>query len=115
MRARAEASPNSSHATVWDGVRRILDDALTNPLFAFARDNGAREGQHDFGNIFRMKVGRHRIFYIASSALRRATVLFIGHRKAGDKNDAYADLSRRLRTNEFDEVFRELTVKKPNG
>jgi|HubBroStandDraft_2_1064218.scaffolds.fasta_scaffold469942_2 mRNA-degrading endonuclease RelE of RelBE toxin-antitoxin system len=115
MKARSAASPGSSNATVWNGVRRILQDALTNPVIAFARDHGCREGQHDFGNVFRFKVGRYRIFYIGSSTLQRLIVLFIGYRKDGDKHDAYAELSRRLKSTEFDDVFKELGVKKPKG
>ncbi len=115
MRARAASSPSSAHATVWNGIRRILEDALTNPAIAFKRDNGCREGQHDFGNVFRLKVGRHRIFYIGSTTLRRITVLFIGYRKEGDARDAYAELSRRLKSSEFDLLFKELGVKKPKG
>jgi mRNA-degrading endonuclease RelE of RelBE toxin-antitoxin system len=101
MRARAQASPDSAHAAVWKGMRRILDTALTEPTIAFAPNNAARQGHHDFGGIFRLKVGRSRIFYVGSKAAQRVTVLFVGFRKDGDANDAYAELSRRVKSGEF--------------
>jgi mRNA-degrading endonuclease RelE of RelBE toxin-antitoxin system len=115
MKARADAAPGSAEEAVYKGMRKILDELLSHEERALDRSNGCRLGNHDFGNVFRQKLGRYRIFYIVSKAHQQSTVLFIGYRKEGDKNDAYAELSRRLQTDEFDPQFAELSVKKPKG
>ena len=66
-------------------------------------------------NIFRIKKGRLRICWIASSKLRKIYVLFISEtmRKAGDANDPYRIFEKILMSGELDEFFAKLGVKKP--
>lgn len=72
---------------------------------------GNKNGENLTG-IFRSKQGRMRFLYIGKHGAW-TTLLMIGRRKAGDKSDAYRELAKRLRTTEWDEVFRELGLKKP--
>jgi mRNA-degrading endonuclease RelE of RelBE toxin-antitoxin system len=69
----------------------------------------------DLSNIFRLKKGRLRICWIASSKMRRVCVLFISEtlRKAGDANDPYRVFAKMVMSGELDEFFAELGVRKP--
>ncbi|MFO0682261.1 MAG: hypothetical protein U0234_09435 [Sandaracinus sp.] len=66
------------------------------------------------GVVWRVKQGRLRIFYAFNKANPVAILLFIGNRKEGDKNDAYAVLDRRVRNGDFDAQFAELGLARPN-
>jgi hypothetical protein len=85
----------------------IPGHALDNQ-FALGQRSGVR-----LAGIYRTKVGRLRIFWIASSAKQRAIVLFIGYRKEGGKKDAYTEFIRRLQAGEFDHYFGELKQQNP--
>jgi len=60
-----------------------------------------------------VKIGRLRVFFIASEPTKRAIVLCLGYRKAGDKNDAYEEVRRLIRRGSFDPQFAELGITKP--
>jgi hypothetical protein len=66
-------------------------------------------------NIFRVKKGRLRIYYAASSKNPKVVVLFISQtlRKAGDINDPYSIFTRLVMTGRFDQVFAQLNVRIP--
>lgn len=66
-------------------------------------------------NIFRMKKGRLRICWLASSQKREVTVLFISEtlRKEGDVRDPYKVFTDLVMSGRFDEVFDRLGVKRP--
>ncbi len=111
MQTAAEQNPQGAQAVVWRQVDRILGKVLTTDD-ALERTHGLRP---PLSNVFRIKFGRARIFYIASSKTQRLVVLFIGYRKRGDKNDAYEDFTRQLKRGSWDHWFKELGVTKPAG
>lgn len=116
LKAKAEAKPESADATLWRGVKRVLGVILPDPEHALAPEHALKKKpKQDFRGIYRCKFGRYRVFWIASRKVEKVVVLFIGYRKAGDKGDAYADLSRLLRGEAFDAAFEELGVSKPRG
>lgn len=93
---------------------RMVDDAIDNiiPHDPFSTSN-ALAGP--LSNIFRVKKGRLRIYYAASSKLRKIVVLYISRtlRKAGDVNDPYSIFTRLVMTGRFNEVFSRLGVRIP--
>jgi len=116
IRAKGEAHPRTAHAMFWDALRRVLELVLADKGHALAARTQLGNKAQDFRGIRRIKFGgRSRLIYIASSAKQAVIVLFIGYRKEGDKNDVYAELSRRLHGDEFDTLFGELGIKKPKG
>lgn len=93
---------------------RMVDDAIDNiiPHEPFAVQK-ALSGP--LSNIFRVKKGRLRIYYAASSKEEKIVVLFISQtlRKAGDINDPYSIFTRLVMTGRFDQVFAQLNVRIP--
>jgi toxin YhaV len=67
-------------------------------------------------NIFRIKKGRYRICWVASSEHRMIFILFISEsvRKQGDANDPYRVFTKMVMTGEFDSVFDQLGIRRPN-
>ena len=67
-------------------------------------------------NIFRIKKGRYRICWIASSEHRIIFILFISEslRKEGDANDPYRVFTKMVMTGEFDSIFDQLGIRKPS-
>jgi mRNA-degrading endonuclease RelE of RelBE toxin-antitoxin system len=68
-------------------------------------------------NIFRLRKGRLRILWIASSAMRRICILFISEtvRKEGDPNDPYEIFQGQLESGVFDEALGHVRVKRTNA
>jgi mRNA-degrading endonuclease RelE of RelBE toxin-antitoxin system len=68
-------------------------------------------------NIYRLRKGRLRICWIASSQMRRICILFIAQtlRKEGDANDPYVIFQNLLESGQFDEVMQKLRVKMPHN
>jgi mRNA-degrading endonuclease RelE of RelBE toxin-antitoxin system len=66
-------------------------------------------------NLFRLKKGRHRICWIASSEHRTIFIIFISEtlRKEGDANDPYRILTKMVMTGELDPIFKKLGIRKP--
>lgn len=110
LKARAAAAPQSKHAALWSQLKKILTEVL--PVEALAFGQRTPLGK-DLRRIRRQKLGRLRIFYLASREHQRVIVLFIGYRKAGDKHDAYTEFDRHLKGGEFDDHFIELGIEKP--
>jgi len=69
----------------------------------------------NLANIFRIKKGRHRICWIASTQHRVIFILFISEslRKDGDANDPYRVFAKMVMTGEFDSMFDQLGITKP--
>ena len=69
----------------------------------------------DLSNIFRLRKGRIRICWIASSKVRRVCVLFIAEtlRKEGDVNDPYAIFQNLLESGAFDDWIKKYGVRIP--
>jgi len=115
MHADAEAciaSGDTTNAKVT--ALRMVDDAIDNiiPHDPFSTTN-ALAGP--LSNIFRVKKGRLRIYYAASSKQRKIVILYISQtlRKAGDVNDPYSIFTRLVMTGRFNEVFSRLGVRIP--
>ena len=66
-------------------------------------------------NIFRLKKGRHRICWVASTEHRLIMIIFISEtlRKDGDTNDPYRILTKMVMTGELDPIFDRLGIRKP--
>lgn len=113
MKAAAEKHPDSAHGATYRSVKRMIEQVIGDARLAFMKQHMLSQG---LAGVFRVKTGeksRLRIYYIASSKLRRATVLFIGYRKAGYKGDAYEEIAKLIRQGIFDVQFAELSVAKP--
>ena len=119
LKKRSEKKPWGAHATIYNALKRDIAEILAVPDHAFARSSHLRKlPQTDFRGVYRVKVGeRGRLFYIGDPQTKRIIVLYFADtRKAGDKKrDAYAELSRLIRSNEFDLLFKELGIEKPRG
>jgi hypothetical protein len=61
--------------------------------------------------VLRVKLGRHRIFYLCNR--HRTIILFIGWREDGAVEDAYEAAAKRIRAGRFDAAFRELNLELP--
>jgi Toxin with endonuclease activity, of toxin-antitoxin system len=100
----------SAHCTAFRMVREAIKDVIPqSPVekkFALAGD---------LSNIFRIKKGRMRICWVASSRLRKICVLFISEslRKEGDVNDPYVVFASLVMSGQFNTIFSELGVKIP--
>jgi mRNA-degrading endonuclease RelE of RelBE toxin-antitoxin system len=106
-------SGDTSHPKV--KLLRLVDDCLDNiiPQDPFNRNRALRGA---LSNIFRVKKGRLRICYTASSGKLRIVVLYISQtlRKEGDKNDPYAIFTSMVMSGEYDHIFERLGVRKPS-
>ncbi len=93
---------------------RIVDECL-NKIIPHNPYSPDRALSGDLSNIFRVKKGRVRICYIASSIRYEIYILYISEslRKAGDKHDPYVVFSGLLASGQFDELFDLLGVKRP--
>ncbi len=78
------------HANSKVTLFRMIDDAITK-LIPHDPLDPQRALSGPLANIFRLKKGRFRICYIASSEQRRIVVLYISEtlRKSGDMADPY--------------------------
>ncbi|QNI30717.1 type II toxin-antitoxin system YhaV family toxin [Alloacidobacterium dinghuense] len=106
----AEAAGNyvSANCTTFnmvkDAVKRIIPNDPLNKKYAL---------RGDLSNIFRLRKGRLRVCWIASSKLRRVCILFIAEtlRKEGDANDPYAIFQSLLQSGLFDKAISEYGVR----
>jgi mRNA-degrading endonuclease RelE of RelBE toxin-antitoxin system len=93
---------------------RMVDDAIDNiiPHDPFSVRNSL---SGPLANIFRVKKGRLRIYYAASSKDKKIVILYISQtlRKSGDVNDPYSIFTRMVMTGRFDQVFANLGVRIP--
>lgn len=100
----------SAHCTTFNMVSEAIKKIIPNdPL----DKRYALSGK--LSNIFRLRKGRLRICWIASSKFRRICILFISEtlRKEGDLNDPYAVFQGLLESGHFDEALEELNVRMP--
>ncbi|MGA7110097.1 MAG: type II toxin-antitoxin system YhaV family toxin [Terracidiphilus sp.] len=91
---------------VQDAIKRIIP---SDPL------NKGHALRGDLSNIFRLRKGRLRICWIASSQMRRVCILFISEslRKEGDANDPYAIFKSLLDSGMFDTMIKSYGVRIP--
>ena len=102
----------SAHTTTFNMVHEAIKMIISNdPL----NKRYALRGK--LSNIFRLRKGRLRICWIASSQMRRICILFIAQtlRKEGDSNDPYVIFQNLLESGQFDEVMQKLRVKMPHN
>jgi mRNA-degrading endonuclease RelE of RelBE toxin-antitoxin system len=108
--AEQRADYTSAHITTFemvkDAVKRIIPSDPLNRKYAL-------RGQ--LSNIFRLKKGRMRICWIASSKMRRVCILFVSEtlRKEGDANDPYVILQNIVDSGTFDAIFTQFGVRMP--
>jgi mRNA-degrading endonuclease RelE of RelBE toxin-antitoxin system len=108
--AEANGHPESAHCTTFDMVREAIKTVIPNdPL----NKRYALRGK--LSNVFRLRKGRLRICWIASSKVRRICILFIAQtlRKEGDSTDPYIIFQNLLESGLFDEAMRNLDVRTP--
>ena len=98
----------NNHCTTFNMVREAIKRTIANdPL------NKKFALRGELSNIFRIRKGRIRICWIASSKLRRVLILFIAEtlRKEGDANDPYVISQNMMDAGKFDELFRQFGVR----
>jgi mRNA-degrading endonuclease RelE of RelBE toxin-antitoxin system len=107
--AKDSGLSDSLHCTtfqmVQEAVKTIIPHDPINKRYAL---------RGHLSNIFRLRKGRLRILWIASSAMRRICILFISEtlRKDGDANDPYEVFERQLEAGFFDQALQQLGVKR---
>jgi hypothetical protein len=89
---------------VRDAVRRVIPSDPLNKKCAL---------RGDLSNIFRLKKGRMRICWIASSKMRRVCIMFISEtlRKEGAANDPYVILQNLVDSGKFDAIFSQFGMR----
>jgi len=108
--AEAAGDYASAHCTTFHMVRDAITRIIpTDPL------NKSYALRGDLANIFRLRKGRLRICWIASSEMRRVCILFISEnlRKEGDANDPYEVFKSLLDSGLFDGMIRRYGVRIP--
>jgi mRNA-degrading endonuclease RelE of RelBE toxin-antitoxin system len=100
----------SAHCTMFNMVREAVHTIIPNDPI-----NKKYALRGDLSNIFRLRKGRLRICWIASSQIRRVCILFISEtlRKEGDVNDPYAIFQSLLESGLFDETINKYHVRIP--
>jgi mRNA-degrading endonuclease RelE of RelBE toxin-antitoxin system len=101
------ASPHiTKFEMVRDAIKRII------PAEPLSKKHALRG---ELSNLFRLKKGRMRICWIASSKLHRVCIMFISEtlRKAGDASDPYAILHNMVDSGTFDAIFTQFGVRMP--
>jgi mRNA-degrading endonuclease RelE of RelBE toxin-antitoxin system len=107
---QAKDDPTNAHVK----TLRMVDEALDALIPANPMDRKyALAG--NLSNIFRLRKGRMRIYWICSSVKRIISVLFISDtpRKEGDAFDPYQIFGQMVMSGQFNNIFAELGVKIP--
>jgi mRNA-degrading endonuclease RelE of RelBE toxin-antitoxin system len=104
---RAESAHATTFHMVQEAVKTIIPSDPLNKRYAL---------RGRLSNIFRLRKGRLRICWIASSQTRRICILFIAQtlRKDGDVNDPYVIFQNLLESGSFDEEMLKLNVRLPH-
>jgi mRNA-degrading endonuclease RelE of RelBE toxin-antitoxin system len=106
--AENQGNYSSTHITTFemikDAVKRIIPNDPINKSHAL---------RGDLSNLFRLRKGRLRICWIASSKIRRVCILFIAEslRKEGDANDPYVIFQNMIDSGTFDSLFADFGVR----
>ena len=83
-RANAEARPNSAHAAKWRALNKLLLEVVADEEHAFSPATAlGRRGPVNLSGVRRAKLGRERVFFLASRQKQLAIVLMLGFRKEG--------------------------------
>src|SRR5262249_37567453 len=99
---------SNSHCTTFRMVREAIREII--PKDPFAKQHALRG---EFANMFRLRKGRGRIIWIASSRIRKICIMMISEtmRKEGDMHDPYVILSGLVAAGKFDEIFKRYGVR----
>jgi mRNA-degrading endonuclease RelE of RelBE toxin-antitoxin system len=108
----AEHAPGTQLTGLYNAVLEIIEKVIGESDLALLPKNHLRP---PLSPVLRIKKGRFRLFYIASTERQAATVLFLGQRKEGDKRDAYIEFTRHLKRGAFDRQFAELGLNPPKA
>jgi mRNA-degrading endonuclease RelE of RelBE toxin-antitoxin system len=106
--AESQGNYSSTHVTTFemirDAVKRVIPNDPINKKHAL---------RGDLSNIFRLRKGRLRICWIASSKMGRVCILFISEtlRKEGDANDPYVILQTMVDSGTFDSLFADFGIR----
>lgn len=106
----AQGDTGNSKVTTFHMVEEALDRIIPHDPFATER---ALSGP--LSGLVRVKKGRIRICYAASSKLKKIVIIYIYDtpRKAGDIQDPYSILTRLVLSGKMDTVFQELGIRRP--
>lgn len=98
----------NSHCTTFKMVKDAIKTIIPNDPM-----NKKHALRGDLSNLFRLKKGRLRIIWIASSKLRRVCIMFISEtlRKEGDADDPYAILQNLVDAGTFDAIFKQFGIR----
>ena len=108
--AELKADYTNSNCTTFDMVKdvvkRIIPGDPINRKYAL---------RGELSNVFRIRKGRMRICWIASSKHRRVCILFISEtlRKEGDASDPYVILQQMVDSGTLDALFSQFGVRMP--
>jgi len=107
--AEREGNYTSAHCTTFNMVKEAVSKIIPNDPI-----NRKHALRGDLSNIFRLRKGRLRICWIASSQLRRVCILYIAEtlRKEGDSNDPYVIFQGMLESGLFDHVMSDYGVRR---
>jgi mRNA-degrading endonuclease RelE of RelBE toxin-antitoxin system len=99
-----------SHVKLLRLVDECLDTIIPHDPF-----NPKRALSGALSSVYRVKKGRIRICYVASSQHSRITVLYISEtmRKEGDRRDPYAVFTKLVMSGEYDDLFEKIGIRKP--
>jgi mRNA-degrading endonuclease RelE of RelBE toxin-antitoxin system len=99
---------SSTHITTFEMVRDVIKRII--PSDPINRKYALRDA---LSNVFRIRKGRMRICWIASSKMHRVLILFISEtmRKEGDANDPYVILQNMMDSGSFDQYFEQMGVR----
>jgi mRNA-degrading endonuclease RelE of RelBE toxin-antitoxin system len=106
--AERQGNYSSTHITTFemikDAVKRIIPNDPINKKHAL---------RGDLSNLFRLRKGRLRICWIASSKMRTVCILFISEslRKDGDASDPYVIFQNMIDSGTFDSLFADFGIR----
>ncbi len=98
----------NSHCTTFEMVRDVIKRVIPNDPI-----NKKYALRGELANIFRIRKGRMRICWIASSRMSKVCILFISEtlRKEGDANDPYVILQNMVESGTFDAIFSQFGMR----
>jgi mRNA-degrading endonuclease RelE of RelBE toxin-antitoxin system len=108
--AEARGDTSSNHHTVFKMVEEVIKNVI--PRDPINKKYGL---SGPLSRFFRIKKGRHRICWAASSQKRKVCILFISEtmRKEGDVNDPYNIFTKLVLSGKYDDVLRRLGLAAP--
>lgn len=107
-------NPQRREAILYRVVKSAVEAVISDPAHAM---DSAHRLTGNLAGVRRLKFGpesRYRLFYLCAPEKGRSILLWLGYRKAGDKNDAYAEMARRVGRGDFDEQFKDLGIPRPD-